>query len=59
MIHLAISDDTWGHIFGIQIRFMDDHLSGILFFFGQENGIVGYRSGCFGQMLMVQIIYGV
>ena len=28
--------DTWGHIFGIQIKFMDD----------QENGIAGYKSGC-------------
>ena len=46
MIHLAISDDTWGHIFGIPIRFMGDHLSGILLLVGQENGIVGYKSRC-------------
>ena len=39
--------DTWGHIIGTQIRFMDDHLSGILLLVGQENGIAGYGSGFF------------
>ena len=48
MIHLAISNDTWGHTVGIQIIFMDDHLSGILLLVGQENGIVSYRFGCCG-----------
>jgi len=47
-VHLAISNDTWGHIVGIQIRFMDDHLSGILLLFGQENGIASYRTRCCG-----------
>jgi len=49
----AYVDDTWGHIVGIQIRFIDDHLSGILLLVGQENGIVGYKSRCCWKMLMV------